>query len=75
MRSTATVSARPRYGPLDLIALLIRELGVMIVVFLVVFVYFGLPAITNARNALNKLTQVRAELLLVRRRGEDRNSL
>ena len=38
---------------------------VELLVFLVVFVYFGIPAITNARNALNKLTQVRAELLLV----------
>jgi putative heme transporter len=36
-----------------------------LLVFLVVFVYFGLLAITNARDALNKLSQVRAELLLV----------
>jgi uncharacterized protein (TIRG00374 family) len=39
--------------------------SIELLVFLLVFVYFGLPAITNARNALNKLTQVRAELLLV----------
>ncbi len=38
---------------------------VELLVFLIVFVYFGIPAITNARNALNKLSQVRTELLLV----------
>ncbi len=36
-----------------------------LLVFLLVFVYFGLPAITNARNALNKLSQVRSTFLLV----------
>ena len=36
-----------------------------LLVFLVVFVYFGLPAITNARNALNKLSEVRTSLVLV----------
>lgn len=35
-----------------------------LLVFLVVFVYFGLPAITNARNALNKLSEVRMPLIL-----------
>ena len=38
MRSTAYVSARPRYGVLDVVGLLFRELVVMIVVFLLVFV-------------------------------------
>ncbi|WP_395650337.1 GumC family protein [Brevundimonas sp.] len=37
MRSTATVSTRPRYGLLDVIGLLFRELGLMILIFLVVF--------------------------------------
>ena len=36
-----------------------------LLVFLLVFVYFGLPAITNARNALNKLSEVRATFLLM----------
>ncbi len=36
-----------------------------LLVFLLVFVYFGLPALTNARNALNKLSQVRSTFLLV----------
>jgi uncharacterized protein involved in exopolysaccharide biosynthesis len=37
MRSTTTVSARPRYGLLDVVGLLFRELLLMILVFLVVF--------------------------------------
>ena len=37
MRSTATVSTRPRYGLLDVIGLLFRELILMVVIFLVVF--------------------------------------
>ena len=37
MRSTAHVTARPRYGVLDVIGLLFRELLLMIVIFLVVF--------------------------------------
>lgn len=41
MRSSATttpyVTARPRYGLMDVIGLLFRELGLMIVIFLVVF--------------------------------------
>ncbi len=36
-----------------------------LLLFLVVFVYFGLPAITNARNALNKLSEVRTSLIFV----------
>ena len=36
-----------------------------LLVFLLVFVYFGLPALTNARNALNKLSEVRTTFLLV----------
>jgi putative heme transporter len=36
-----------------------------LLVFLVVFVYFGLPAITNARDALNKLSEVRTSLVLL----------
>ena len=38
---------------------------VELLVFLLVFVYFGLPALTNARNALNKLSEVRTTFLLV----------
>ncbi|CAN5231506.1 GumC family protein [soil metagenome] len=37
MRSTATVSTRPRYGLLDVIGLLFRELVLMIAIFFVVF--------------------------------------
>lgn len=37
MRSTAHVTARPRYGVLDVVALLFRELVLMIVVFAVIF--------------------------------------
>lgn len=37
MRSTASVPARPRYGLLDIVGLLFRELLLMIVIFLVVF--------------------------------------
>lgn len=37
MRSTATVSTRPRYGLLDVVGLLFRELWLMIAIFLVVF--------------------------------------
>ena len=37
MRSTAHVTARPRYGVLDVVGLLFRELLLMIVVFLLVF--------------------------------------
>ena len=37
---------------------------VELLLFLLVFVYFGLPAITNARNALNKLSEVRLSFLL-----------
>ena len=35
-----------------------------LLLFLVIFVYFGLPAITNARNALNKLSEVRMPFIL-----------
>lgn len=38
---------------------------VELLVFLVVFVYFGLPAITNARHALDRLSDVRTSLVLV----------
>ena len=37
MRSTAYVTTRPRYGVLDVVGLLFRELLLMIVVFLVIF--------------------------------------
>ena len=37
MRTTAHVTARPRYGLLDIIGLLFRELILMVVIFLVVF--------------------------------------
>ena len=36
MRSTAHVTTRPRYGVLDVIGLLFRELLLMIVVFVVI---------------------------------------
>ena len=38
MRSTTTVTTGPRYGVLDVAALLLRELVLMIVIFLVIFV-------------------------------------
>ena len=46
MRSTAYVTARPRYGVLDVVALLFRELILMIVIFLVIFVIGAALAFT-----------------------------
>ena len=37
MRSTAYVTTRPRYGVLDVVGLLFRELLLMVVVFLLIF--------------------------------------
>ncbi|RZJ19483.1 MAG: chain-length determining protein [Brevundimonas sp.] len=37
MRSAAYVSARPKYGVLDVVGLLFRELGVMVLIFLLIF--------------------------------------
>jgi len=37
MRSTTTVSTRPRYGILDVVGLLFRELWLMVLIFLLVF--------------------------------------
>ena len=37
MRSTAYAAARPRYGVMDVVALLSRELLVMVLVFAVLF--------------------------------------
>ncbi len=51
--TTSRVARRTLRGTIELL------------VFLVVFVYFGLPAITNARNALNKLSEVRTSFLLM----------
>jgi len=49
MRSTAYVTARPRYGLLDVIGLLFRELGLMILIFLVVFL-LGAAAVLTVRK-------------------------
>lgn len=38
---------------------------VELILFLIVFVWFGLPAITNARNALDRLSDVDMSLVLV----------
>ena len=50
MRSTAYVSARPRYGVLDIVGLLIRELLLMIVVFLVI-VAIGVAAAMTLKKS------------------------
>ena len=50
MRSTAYVTARPRYGVLDVVALLFRELILMIVIFLVIFVIGAALAFTLKKN-------------------------
>ncbi len=50
MRSTATVSARPRYGLGDVIALLWRELWVMILVFVVIFAIGVVAALMTQRT-------------------------
>jgi len=50
MRSTAYVSTRPRYGVLDVVGLLFRELLVMIVVFLVVFAVGAAAALTLKKS-------------------------
>lgn len=46
MRTTATVTSGPRYGVLDVAALLLRELLLMIVVFLVIFAIGAAAALT-----------------------------
>ena len=50
MRSTAYVSTRPRYGVLDVVGLLFRELLLMVVVFLVVFLIGAAAAMTLKKN-------------------------
>ena len=50
MRTTATVSARPRYGLGDIIALLWRELWVMVLVFLAIFAIGAAFAFTMPRT-------------------------
>ncbi len=50
MRSTAYVSTRPRYGVLDVVGLLFRELLVMIVVFLVVFAVGAAATLTLKKS-------------------------
>ena len=50
MRSTAYVTARPRYGVLDVVGLLFRELILMIVIFLVIFVIGAALAFTLKKN-------------------------
>ena len=50
MRSTAHVTARPRYGVLDVVGLLFRELLLMIGVFLVLFVIGAALALTLKKN-------------------------
>lgn len=49
MRSTAYVAARPRYGLLDIIGLMFRELGLMILIFLLVFV-LGAAAVMTVKK-------------------------
>ena len=49
MRSTAYVAARPRYGLLDIVGLLFRELGLMILIFLLVFV-LGAAAVLTVKK-------------------------
>ncbi len=46
MRSTAYVTARPRYGLMDVIGLLFRELGLMVLVFLLVFALGAVAVMT-----------------------------
>lgn len=50
MRSTAHVSVRPRYGVLDVVGMLFRELAVMIVVFVLVFVV-GAAAVMTLKKS------------------------
>ena len=50
MPSTAHVTARPRYGVLDVVGLLFRELLLMIVVFLVIFAIGAALAFTLKRT-------------------------
>jgi len=58
MRSTSYVPARPRYGLMDIVGLLFRELLLMIVIFLVVFAIGAAAVLTlkktyTARASLN----------------------
>lgn len=58
MRSTSYVPARPRYGLLDIVGLLFRELLLMVVVFLVVFAIGAAAVLTlkktyTARASIN----------------------
>jgi uncharacterized protein involved in exopolysaccharide biosynthesis len=50
MRSTAYVTTRPRYGVLDVVGLLFRELLLMIIVFLVIFALGAAAAFTLKKN-------------------------
>lgn len=50
MRSTAHVSVRPRYGVLDVVGMLFRELAVMIVVFVLVFVVAAAAVMTLKKS-------------------------
>ena len=50
MRSTAHVTTRPRYGVLDVVGLLFRELLLMIVIFLVIFAIGAALAFTLKRT-------------------------
>ncbi len=50
MRTTATVPTRPRYGLLDVAALLLRELWLMILVFLVVFTVGAMVALNMPKT-------------------------
>lgn len=57
MRSTAYVTTRPRYGVLDVVGMLFRELLLMIVIFLVIFAIgafaaFGLKKSYTATGAV-----------------------
>ena len=50
MRSTAHAAARPRYGVVDVVALLFRELLLMVVIFLVLFALGAAMAFTMKKT-------------------------
>ena len=46
MRSTAYAASRPRYGVLDVVVLLFRELWLMILIFAILFIIGAAAALT-----------------------------
>ncbi len=57
MRTTAYVPARPRYGLLDIVGLLFRELLLMIVIFLVVFA-IGAAAVMTLKRTYTSVASI-----------------